>query len=289
MRNDLLERISAQEAGFSKSQRRLADYIVTNYDKAAFMTAYVLGKTLDVSESTVVRFATELGYEGYPQMQRALRELANARLTTLQRIELTGERLKDRNILRAVMESDAEKIRKAIDDIDEDTFNCAVRRIIEAKHIYIIGIRSSSFLAEFLGFYLDLMLDKVTVIGGAAIEGDIFERLFRVGEGDLIIGFSFPRYSRRTLRALRFALERNADVISITDSRSSPISELGDCTLYAPSEMASFVDSFVAPLSLINALIISVGMEKKDELSDAFEVLEEIWKEYGTYEQYDNT
>jgi DNA-binding MurR/RpiR family transcriptional regulator len=289
MRNDLLERISAQEAGFSKSQRRLADYIVTNYDKAAFMTAYVLGKTLDVSESTVVRFATELGYEGYPQMQRALRELTNARLTTLQRIELTGERLKDRNILRAVMESDAEKIRKAIDDIDEDTFNCAVRRIIEAKHIYIIGIRSSSFLAEFLGFYLDLMLDKVTVIGGAAIEGDIFERLFRVGEGDLIIGFSFPRYSRRTLRALRFALERNADVISITDSRSSPISELGDCTLYAPSEMASFVDSFVAPLSLINALIISVGMEKKDELSDAFEVLEEIWKEYGTYEQYDNT
>ena len=289
MRNDLLERISAQEAGFSKSQRRLADYIVTNYDKAAFMTAYVLGKTLDVSESTVVRFATELGYEGYPQMQRALRELANARLTTLQRIELTGERLKDRNILRAVMESDAEKIRKAIDDIDEDTFNCAVRRIIEAKHIYIIGIRSSSFLAEFLGFYLDLMLDKVTVIGGAAIEGDIFERLVRVGEGDLIIGFSFPRYSRRTLRALRFALERNADVISITDSRSSPISELGDCTLYAPSEMASFVDSFVAPLSLINALIISVGMEKKDELSDAFEVLEEIWKEYGTYEQYDNT
>lgn len=289
MRNDLLERISAQEAGFSKSQRRLADYIVTNYDKAAFMTAYVLGKTLDVSESTVVRFATELGYEGYPQMQRALRELANARLTTLQRIELTGERLKDRNILRAVMESDAEKIRKAIDDIDEATFNCAVRRIIEAKHIYIIGIRSSSFLAEFLGFYLDLMLDKVTVIGGAAIEGDIFERLFRVGEGDLIIGFSFPRYSRRTLRALRFALERNADVISITDSRSSPISELGDCTLYAPSEMASFVDSFVAPLSLINALIISVGMEKKDELSDAFEVLEEIWKEYGTYEQYDNT
>ena len=153
MRNDLLEGFLLKKQGF-KSQRRLADYIVTNYDKAAFITAYVLGKTLDVSESTVVRFATELGYEGYPQMQRALRELANARLTTLQRIELTGERLKDRNILRAVMESDAEKIRKAIDDIDEDTFNCAVRRIIEAKHIYIIGIRSSSFLAEFWDFTL---------------------------------------------------------------------------------------------------------------------------------------
>jgi len=289
MKNDLLKRIADQSPGFSKSQKRLAEYIVINYDKAAFMTAYALGRALGISESTVVRFATELGYEGYPQLQQALRDLANAKLTTLQRIELTGERLKNRNILRSVMENDADKIRKAIDNIDEETFNCAVNRIIESKHIYILGIRSSSFLAEFLGFYLDLMLNKVTVIGGAAIEGDIFERMFRIGKGDLIIGVSFPRYSRRTLHALKFALERNADVISITDSKSSPIAELSDCTLYAPSEMASFVDSFVAPLSLINALIISVGMEKKDELSEAFEDLEEIWKEYGTYEQYDNS
>ena len=288
MKNDLMKRITDLNAGFSKSQKRLADYIVVNFDKAAFMTAYVLGKTLGISESTVVRFATELGYEGYPQMQRALRELANTKLTTLQRIELTGERLKNRNILKTIMESDVEKIKKAIDTIDEETFDCAVRRIIESKHIYILGIRSSSFLAEFLGFYLNLILNKVTVIGATAIEGDIFERLFRVSEGDLIIGVSFPRYSKRTLHALRFALKRKADVISITDSRGSPISELGDCTLYAPSEMASFVDSFVAPLSLINALIIAVGIQKRDELSDDFEVLEEIWKEYGTYEQYDS-
>ena len=198
MKNDLLKRIADQSPGFSKSQKRLAEYIVINYDKAAFMTAYALGRALGISESTVVRFATELGYEGYPQLQQALRDLANAKLTTLQRIELTGERLKNRNILRSVMENDADKIRKAIDNIDEETFNCAVNRIIESKHIYILGIRSSSFLAEFLGFYLDLMLNKVTVIGGAAIEGDIFERMFRIGkESDN--GVSFPRYSRRTL------------------------------------------------------------------------------------------
>jgi DNA-binding MurR/RpiR family transcriptional regulator len=288
MNSDIMKRMTQRRAEFSKGQRRIADYILMNLDKAAFMTAYALGKTVGVSESTVVRFATELGYTGYPHMQRALREYANTRLTSIQRIDVTSERLKNRNILKSVMESDVEKIRKTLEVVDEETFNRAVERILGARHIYILGMRISSFLADFLGFYFRLIFNNVTVVGGAPNEGDIFEQLFRAGEGDLVIGISFPRYSKRTLRGLRFALDRKADVISITDSPGSPIAGMSDCTLFAPSEMASFVDSLVAPLSLINALIISVGIRKKDELTRTFEDLEAIWEEYETYETSDS-
>jgi DNA-binding MurR/RpiR family transcriptional regulator len=288
MNNNLMAKLTEGRSGFSKSQRRIADYIVMHYDKAAFMTAYTLGKTVDVSESTVVRFATELGYDGYPHMQRVLREMVNTRLTSLQRIELTSERMKNRNVVKSVMESDVEKIRRTLENLEDEVFNRAVDKIMAAKHIYILGLRSSSFLANFMGFYFRLIFENVTVVGGVSSEGDIFENLFRAGEGDVVIGISFPRYSKRTLRGLRFAIDRKADVISITDSPGSPISGMGVCTLYAPSEMASFVDSFVAPLSLINALILSVGMRKKDDISKTFEVLEEIWEEYETYEKFEN-
>jgi len=289
LNNELLRKLTEGRSGFSKSQRRIADFIVMHYDKAAFMTAYTLGKTVDVSESTVVRFATELGYDGYPHMQRVLREMVNTRLTSLQRIELTSERMKNRSILKSVMESDVDKIRRTLESVDDEIFDQAVDTIISARHIYILGLRSSSFLANFLGFYFRLIFDNVTVVGGGSSEGDIFESLFRAGEGDVVIGISFPRYSKRTMRGLRFALDRKAEVISVTDSPGSPIAGMGKCTLYAPSEMASFVDSFVAPLSLINALIISAGMQKKDDISKTFEVLEGIWEEYGTYENFEDS
>jgi DNA-binding MurR/RpiR family transcriptional regulator len=289
MNNNLLAKLTEGRSGFSKSQRRIADFIIMHYDKAAFMTAYTLGQTVDVSESTVVRFATELGYDGYPHMQRVLREMVNTRLTSLQRIELTSERMKNRSILKSVMESDVDKIRRTLENVDDDSFNRAVELIMNARHIYILGLRSSSFLANFMGFYFKLMFENVTVVGGASNEGDIFENLFRAGEGDVVVGISFPRYSKRTLRGLRFAVDKKADVISVTDSPGSPIANVGDSTLFAPTEMASFVDSFVAPLSLINALIISVGMRKKDDISKTFEVLEGIWEEYETYEKFENT
>lgn len=288
MSNDIFRKLTEGHAGFSKSQRRIADFIKMHYEKAAFMTANQLGKEVNVSESTVVRFATELGYDGYPHMQRVLREMVSKRLTSLQRVELTGERMRNKSILRTVMESDADKIRKALETINQEVFDKAVDIIIGARRIYILGLRSSSFLANFLSFYFKLIFENVTVVSGGPNDGDIFESLFRAGEGDVVIGISFPRYSKRTLRGLRYALDRKADVISITDSPGSPIAGMGNCTLYAPGEMVYFVDSFVAPLSLINALIISAGLRKKDDISRTFELLEGIWEEYETYAKFED-
>lgn len=282
MTKDILSVISNRMSTFSKGQKLIANYILSSYDKAAFMTASKLGKTVKVSESTVVRFAAELGFDGYPAMQKTLQEMIRNKLTSIQRIEVSNDLIGDQDILSMVMQSDVEKIRMTLEDIDRDSFNKAVQLLIEAKHIYILGVRSSSALAGFLAFYFNLVFDNVTQVG-ASSNSEIFEQIVRVGEGDVMIGISFPRYSRRTVKALEFARQRGATVIALTDSDVSPVAEAATHVLLAQSDMASFVDSLVAPLSLINALIVAVGRRKSEEISKTFETLEKIWTEYEEF------
>ena len=281
---DLMSNIEQKYQGLSKGQKRIADYILQHYDKAAFMTAAKLGVLAQVSESTVVRFATELGYAGYPQLQRALQDMIRTKLTAVQRMEIASSRVDEDNILNAVLTSDMEKIKMTLDTIDRTVFQQSIEAILNAKQIYILGVRSSSALASFLGFYFNLIFENIRLVHTTSVS-EMFEQLLRVQEGDVVIGISFPRYSRRTLQALKYAKDQKSTVISITDSYSSPLIEFSDYSLIARSDTASFVDSLVAPLSLINALIFAVGMRKKEDVSRAFEHLEEIWDEYNVYEK----
>ncbi len=283
MTSDVLSLIQKNMDGFSKRQRAIANFILENYDKAAFMTASRLGKSINVSESTVVRFAAELGYGGYPEMQRALQELIRNKLTSIQRIEVSNDQLGSNDILSAVMQSDIEKIRMSLDTVDHESFQQAVDKIVKAKHIYILGLRSSTALASFLGFYLNLLFENVILVHTTAVS-EMFEQALRIGPGDLMIGISFPRYSSRTVKAMQFASDRGGDVLAITDSEASPLYEIAHTSLLAKSDMMSFIDSLVAPLSLINALIVAVGREMNADLSKTFTELEKIWTEYGVYE-----
>ena len=285
--SDLMSKIQSGMSEFSKGQRSIARYIIEHYDKAAFMTASKLGATVGVSESTVVRFATELGYGGYPHLQKALQEMIRNKLTAVQRMEVTNDRMGNRDVLRAVLNSDIEKIRLTLDELDQETFNTEVEEILNAKHIYILGVRSSYALSSFIGFYFNLMFDNVRLVHTTSAS-EAFEQILRVGEGDVVLGISFPRYSRRTLQALEYARDSGATVIALTDSRLSPLSQTAHYTLIAKSDMASFVDSLVAPLSVINALIVALGMRKQQEVSDIFNKLETIWDEYQVYEKLDN-
>ena len=285
--SDLMSKIQSGMSEFSKGQRSIARYIIEHYDKAAFMTASKLGSTVGVSESTVVRFATELGYGGYPHLQKALQEMIRNKLTAVQRMEVTNDRMGNRDVLRAVLNSDIEKIRLTLDERDHETFNTVVEEILKAKHIYILGVRSSYALSSFIGFYFNLMFDNVRLVHTTSAS-EAFEQILRVGEGDVVLGISFPRYSRRTLQALEYARDSGATVIALTDSRLSPLSQTAHYTLIAKSDMASFVDSLVAPLSVINALIVALGMRKQQEVSDIFNKLETIWDEYQVYEKLDN-
>ncbi|SHE54732.1 transcriptional regulator, RpiR family [Caldanaerobius fijiensis DSM 17918] len=278
---DLIDRIKQHLPEFSKSQRLIAEYILEHYDKAAFMTASKLGKKINVSESTVVRFANAIGFEGYPELQKSLQDLVKMKLTTIQRLELAEDYTENNNIVQFVLKSDLENIKATLDTLDIDVFNKVVDSLFNARRIYIIGLRSSMALAEFLGFYLNLILDNVRVVSYGV--SDIFEQLLRVGENDVVIGIGFPRYSRRTIDALRYAKEKKAKVIAITDSNLSPLTESADCVLLAKSNIASFVDSLVAPLSLINALIVSVGLREKNIITTYFDHLEKIWDKYGVY------
>ncbi|MDP4108775.1 MAG: MurR/RpiR family transcriptional regulator [Bacillota bacterium] len=284
--NDFLNRIQAHASGFSKGQRMIAKYISEHYDKAAFMTAHKLGEMVSVSESTVVRFATEIGYDGYPQLQNALQEMIRNRLTAVQRLDVTSDRLGKQEVLRTVLLSDMEKIKLTLEEIDRSVFEAAVNRILYAKSIYIIGGRSSSALATFLGFYFHLLFADVHLVHTSSAS-ETFEQMLRVGPGDVVIGISFPRYSRRTLKALKYAKSMSASTIALTDSLLSPLSQDADYTLIAKSDMASFADSLVAPLSVINALIAAVGIKKRDEIKETFAKLEDIWDEYDVYEKYD--
>lgn len=261
--NDLISKIQTELPGFSKGQKQIARYILEHYDKAAFMTASRLGVTVGVSESTVVRFATELGYDGYPHLQRALQEMIRNKLTSVQRMEVSSDRLGGRDVLRTVLHADTDMIRQTLDEIDRDAFQGAVDALTGAHRIYILGVRSSSALANFLGFYFNLLFDNVTLVHTNSVS-EIFEQVLRVGPGDVLFGISFPRYSKRTLSAMQYARDRGAKVIALTDSQLSPLARVADHLLLARSDMASFVDSLVAPLSVINALIVAVGMSRRD-------------------------
>ena len=282
--NDLITKIQSELPGFSKGQKQIARFILEHYDKAAFMTASRLGVTVGVSESTVVRFATELGYDGYPHLQRALQEMIRNKLTSVQRMEVAGDRMGGRDVLQTVLHADTDMIRVTLDEIDRDAFQGAVDGLMGAKRIYILGVRSSSALASFLGFYFNLLFENVTLVHTNSVS-EIFEQVLRVGPGDVLFGISFPRYSKRTLSAMKYARDRGARVIALTDSQLSPLARVADHVLLARSDMASFVDSLVAPLSVINALIVAVGMSRRDEIEQTFNKLERIWEEYDVYEK----
>ena len=284
MSKDILSVIQTNMSTFSKGQKLIAGFILESYDKAAFMTASRLGKTVNVSESTVVRFAAELGYDGYPAMQKALQEMIRSKLTSIQRIEVSNDRIGNQDILSMVMQSDMDKIHMTLEETNREDFDRAVSAIVDARHIYILGVRSAAALASFLGFYFNLIFDNVTVVH-ATSTSEVFEQLLRIGPNDVIVGVSFPRYSPRTVKAMQFAHDRGAATIALTDSETSPLAPISTLTLLAKSDMASFVDSLVAPLSLINALIVAIGRKKNDDLSQTFETLEQIWDEYEVYEK----
>lgn len=267
---------------FSKGQKRIAAYILENYDKAAFMTANKLGKTAQVSESTVVRFATELGYDGYPTMQKALQEIIRGKLTSIQRIQASNDQMTDPDILGTVMQRDMNSIHTAIIQADRAEFNRVVDKLVHAEHIYLLGVRSSSFLAGYLNFYFHLIFKNVTLVQNFSA-GEIFEQMLHIGPGDVLVGISFPRYSKMTENAVHFACDRGADVIAITDSQMSPLYQLASASLLVRSDMISMVDSMAAPLSLLNALIVAVGRQKREEISNTYSELEKVWSRYNIF------
>lgn len=286
MGKDVLTAIRELEPTFSKGQRRISDYITENYDKAAFMTAGRLGQAAGVSESTVVRFAADLGYEGYPEMRQAMQELVKNRLTTVQRIEVARDMLSGPNIPEAVLNADMSKIRHTLEDLDREEFRRAAAEISRARSIYIVGVRSSAVLSSFMGFYLNQLFPDVRVISQSAFS-EIYEQILHIGQRDVLVAISFPRYSRRTIMAMGYARDKGARVIGITDSESSLVAQLAHIKLYARSDMISFLDSLVAPLSLINALVVAVAEHSEKDLEGTFAKLENIWNEFDVYEKYE--
>lgn len=282
--NKLMNRIEEAAPHFSKGQRRIAAFIREHYEKAAFMTASKLGATVGVSESTVVRFATEVGYDGYPQLQKALQEVIRNRLTSVQRMEVAHERLEGGDVLANVLQTDMDTLKHTLEEIDRSTFQTAVTSIIQARKIYIMGIRSASALTGFLGFYFTQIFEDVRLVDTSSTSV-IFEQMLRIGPGDVFIGITFSRYSKRTIKAAQFARASGAKVVAITDSLSAPIAEVSDSVLVAKSNMASFVDSLVAPLSVINALIVAIGVQKSAEISETYHKLETIWEQYNVYQK----
>ncbi len=286
MNKEILLLMEEAAPGFSKGQRRIAKYISENYDKAAFMTASKLGQVVDVSESTVVRFAAELGYDGYPEMRRALQDMVRNRLTSVQRIKVAKDLMESQDILSYVLSSDIDQIRMTLEEVNRKDFDAAVDAIVNAGNIYICGLRSSSALANFMGFYYGLLFANVRIVNGSSAS-EVFEQILRISKGDVFIAMSFPRYSQRTIKAMRYAREMEATVIGITNTEASPIAKLADIPLYARSDMISFLDTLVAPLSLVNALIVATSAKAKGDLFSNFEKLEKIWEEYGVYEKLD--
>ena len=283
MRN-LLNDIEMRMPTFSKGQKLISNYILENYDKAAYMTAARLGKIVHVSESTVVRFANELGFDGYPELQLALQEIVRTRLTAFQRMEVTNSLIGDGDVLSKVLLGDAEKIKRTLDDIDKDAFDAATDQLAKAKNIYILGVRASSSLAGFLAHGLRMISDNVKFVQTTS-GSEMFEQIMSIGKDDVMVAISFPRYSKRIIHAVDFARHAGADVIAITDSADSPIAGGADQLLLAKSDMASCVDSLVAPMSIINALIVALSRKKQDELRVRLRLLEEIWDEYDVYDK----
>lgn len=283
MSKDVLHTIETRMPELSKGQKRIAAYILSDYDKAAFMTAGKLGKLVGVSESTVVRFAALLGYDGYPAMQKALQDMIRSKLTSIQRIQASNDTLfGGDDLVSSVLQRDIEQVRLAIEEVDRSAFERVVDHLVAARHIYILGVRSSSFLAGYLHFYFHLIFENVTLVTSNSA-GDILESILHIGPGDVLVGISFPRYSQSTVKGVQFAHDRGADVIAITDSDLSPLYPLAACSLLARSDMISFVDSLVAPCSLINALIVAAGHRKNADIAQIFNRLETIWDEYGVF------
>ena len=284
MSRDFLSILQEKTPEFSKGQRRIAQYITEAYDKAAFMTASRLGNTVGVSESTVVRFAVDLGFDGYPAMQKAMQEMVLNRLTSVQRIEVANDRLGDQDVISMVIRSDIDKLRQTEETVSRTEFHNAVNAILKAKRVYILGVRSVAPLANFLGYYLNYMFNNVHVVSGMSA-GEMFEKIVGVNSEDVVIAFSFPRYSASTTKGARYCRSAGATVIGITDSKLSPLGECCDHVLIAKSDMVSLVDSLAAPLSLVNALIVAIASKREKELSRTFENLERIWDEYDVYEK----
>ena len=281
MAKSVLHTIEDNLSTFSKGQKRIGRYILDHYDQAAFMTASKLGKTVQVSESTVVRFATQLGYEGYPSMQRALQEMIRGKLTSIQRIQASDGELAGSNLMTNVLQRDMEKIRMAIDQTESAEFERVVDTIIGAKKIYIVGFRSSSFLAGYLNFYFRLIFENVVLVQGGA--AGTFDQLFRVSPGDVVIGICFPRYSELALKTIHFASDRGATIIGVTDSELSPINQMASCSLLVRNEMISFVDSLAAPMSMLNALILAVANKKGADIAATFAELDHVWDRFGIF------
>ena len=284
MPSDLIEIIEKSHSEMSKGQKRIAAYITEHCEKAAYMTASRLGEVAGVSESTVVRFAIELGYDGYPELHRAMQESLRKRLTAVQRMEVANDRFAQGNVLESVLTADAERIRSTLESIDHAAFESAVEAILNAGAIYIIGMRSSFSLAEFLDYNLSIIFPNVHLVRNAS-GSEIFEHLMRVKKGDTVIAISFPRYSKRIVNSVDFANSRGANVDAITDGPTSPIAKNVYAALYAKSDMASFADSLVAPLSIINALLAAIGLKKHAEITETLRVMEAAWDEYGVYEK----
>lgn len=279
---DLPERILRGGLKLSKGQKRIAEYVLGSFDKAAFMTASKLSQKVGVSESTVVRFAVALGYEGYPELQRAMQEMIRSRLTSVQRIEL-ADGIRQEDVLQQVLRADMNNIRRTVEETNAAAFAEAVEILLSARRVYVVGLRSAAPLAQFLGYYLGFVLDGVVPVQPGVL--DVREQVARIGHDDVLLGISFPRYSRRTLDAMRYASERGARCLAITDSPASPIGQIADCSLTAQSDMASFVDSLVAPLSVINALIVAVGLKRRSAVAEHLRIMEHLWDDSKEYAQ----
>ena len=287
MSNDILSLLQAKSPTFSKGQRLIARYITESYDKAAFMTANKLGKTVGVSESTVVRFAVDLGFDGYPSMQKAMQEMVLNRLTSVQRIEVANDRIGNQDVVSMVIQSDMEKLRRTGETVDRNEFRSAVKAILGAKRVFILGVRSAAPLANFLGYYLNYMFNNVHIVTTSGT-GEMFERIVGVGPEDVVIAFSFPRYSTSTVKGAQYCRSTGATVIGMTDSKMSPLGQNCDHVLVTKSDMVSLVDSLVAPLSVVNALVVAIAAQREEELAKTFSSLEHIWEEYNVYEKQDD-
>ncbi len=283
MQKDLFEQIREKMSEMSKSHKLIASYVLGHSEVAAYLTATKLGANIGVSESTVVRFAIELGFSGYPEFHEVLKQSLRSKLTAVQRLDVADNIIGNGNVLNAVLTSDMNNIKSSLANIDEDSFNGAVDTICEAKNIFIIGIRSSSMLADFLNHYLCYMFGNVKLLFSNSTN-ELFEQIFRIGKGDVLVAITFPRYSSRTKLAAEFAKKKGAKVVAITDGDNSPVAAYADSKLFARSDMASFVDSLVAPLSIINALIMAISRKKKDTVTETLDDLEKIWDEYDVYE-----
>ena len=284
MASDILTTIHDQLRTFSKGQKLIANYILQSYDKAAFMTASRLGKTVGVSESTVVRFAVELGFDGYPSMQRTLQELVRNKLTSVQRIEVANDRIGNQDVVSTVLQADIDTLRKTSETLDRREMNESVELILQAKRIYIIGVRSSTAIADFLNFYFRNIFENVSLVSSTSTS-EMFEQMLRVGKGDVVIGISLPRYSSRTVKTMQYAKDCGAATIAITDKPDAPAGKLADHVLVAKSDMVSTVDSLFAPTSVVNALIVAVSRRREEQVSTTFKNLERLWDEYDVYER----